>query len=140
MSSDPGHTSGDAPRLTEIRHALVHLHKSLVDYDRVRYEKTVGAIQSPNHFLELLMRDPWFAWLHPLSNLVVRIDQMLEGEAEANLAEAYGLLREAQALLRPSEQGDGFERSYYEALQRMPDVVLAHAQVKQVLKTVPAAV
>jgi hypothetical protein len=84
------------------------------------------------------MKDPWFAWLHPLSNLLVRIDQMLEEEAEVSVAKASSLLDEARALLRPSEMGDGFERSYYEALQRMPDVVLAHAQVKKLLTAVPS--
>jgi|SoiMethySBSTD1v2_1073268.scaffolds.fasta_scaffold1514921_1 hypothetical protein len=126
--------------ILDLRQGLLRLHKTLIVAEQLTYERIYGRVESTGQLLQLVMKDPWFAWLHPLSNLVVRIDQMLEGEAEANLAEAYGLLREAQALLRPSEQGDGFERSYYEALQRMPDVVLAHAQVKQVLKTVPAAV
>jgi hypothetical protein len=42
-------------------------------------------------------------------------------------------------MLRPSEEGDGFERSYYEALQRTPDVVLAHASVKKLLGTAATA-
>jgi hypothetical protein len=112
----------------------------LIVAEQLTYERIYGRIESTGQLLQLVMKDPWFAWLHPLSNLVVRIDQMLEGEADAGLAEAYNLLAEARDLLRPSEQGDGFERSYYEALQRMPDVVLAHAQVKQVLKSVPATV
>jgi hypothetical protein len=42
-------------------------------------------------------------------------------------------------MLRPSEEGDGFERSYYEALQRTPDVVLAHASVKKLLSSADTA-
>ena len=56
---------------------------------------------------------------------VTRAQQLL---GAARDAADLGRLAEARDLLRPSEQGDGFERSYYEALQRMPDVVLAHAQ------------
>jgi hypothetical protein len=127
-------------RIMDLRQGLLRLHKTLIVAEQLTYERIYGRIESTGQLLQLVMKDPWFAWLHPLSNLVVRIDQMLEGEAEADVAGAYNLLAEARDLLRPSESGDGFERSYYEALQRMPDVVLAHAQVKQVLKSVPTAV
>jgi hypothetical protein len=56
-----------AQRLDELRQRLLDLHKTLVDYERVTYEKTFGAIASQNEFLQLLIKDPWFAWLHPIS-------------------------------------------------------------------------
>lgn len=124
--------------IRDLREGLLRLHRTLIVAEQLTYERIYGRIESTGQLLQLVMKDPWFAWLHPLSNLVVRIDQMLEAEGDASLAAAYGLLAEVRALLRPSEAGDGFERSYYEALQRVPDVVLAHAQVKQVLKSVPA--
>jgi len=43
-------------RLTDLRSALLNLHKALVDSERVSYEKTVGQIQSPGHFLQLVRR------------------------------------------------------------------------------------
>src|SRR5688500_10445818 len=134
MSSNPRSTSADAPRLTEIRHALVRLHKALVDYDRVRYEKTVGAIQSPGQFLELLMRDPWFAWLHPLSELIVSMDQALDEKEPLTPAIAEALVKEASALLVPTEEGHTFSKHYYDALQEEPDVVLAHGAVVQLIR------
>ena len=36
-------------------------------------------------------------------------------------------------MTRPSVEGDGFERAYYEALQRTPDAVLAHFQITRIL-------
>ena len=68
-------------RLNEIRLALLSLHKALVDAERVSYEKTVGTIQSPTHFLNLLTSDPWFAWLQPLSRLIVTLDERLDDVA-----------------------------------------------------------
>ena len=133
MSPAPGSTSGDAPRLTEIRHALVRLHKALVDYDRVRYEKTVGAIQSPNHFLELLMRDPWFAWLQPFSQLIVAMDETLEQKEPLTMAGVEALVKQTRLLLVVSETGEGVSRHYFDALQRDPDVVLAHAEVSKLI-------
>jgi hypothetical protein len=134
MSSDLRPASSDAPRLTEIRHALVRLHKALVDYDRVRYENTVGAIQSPNHFLELLMKDPWFAWLHPLSELIVSMDQALDEKEPLTAATADALVKEARTLLVPTEEGHTFSKHYFDALQEEPDVVLAHGAVVQLIR------
>jgi hypothetical protein len=36
-------------------------------------------------------------------------------------------------LLAPNETGTGFAKRYFEALQRDPDVVLAHGQMRKVL-------
>src|ERR1051326_9280999 len=71
---------GAQGRLEVLRLSLLNLHKALVDSERVEYEKTIGKIQSPNHFLQLLTNDPWFAWLSPLSQLIVSIDEALDGK------------------------------------------------------------
>ena len=42
-------------------------------------------------------------------------------------------MAEVRTLTRPSIEGDGFERAYYEALHRAPDVVLAHFEVTRAL-------
>src|SRR6516164_1356639 len=67
--------NADRNRLEILRVSLLNLHKALVDSERVEYEKTIGKIQSPNHFLQLLTNDPWFAWLSKLSQLIVSMDE-----------------------------------------------------------------
>jgi hypothetical protein len=104
---------GARQRLSELRLALLTLHKALVDSERVSYEKTVGTIPSPSHFLRLLTQDPWFAWLQPFEPLT--------------LAGVDALVRQTRLLLAASESGEGFSRHYFDALQRDPDVVMAHA-------------
>ena len=116
-------------RLVELRLALLTLHKALIDSERVSYEKIVGEIKSPNHFLQLLTNDPWFAWLHPLSQLIVAMDEILDGKEPLTVAGVEALVHQADRLITPSESGEGFGRHYFEALQRDPDVVLAHAAV-----------
>jgi hypothetical protein len=114
--------------LPQLREALLHLHKALVDSERVSYEQTVGTIPSPNHFLQLLTNDPWFAWLHPLSLLIVAMDQALDNKRQPlTEADALALIQQARSLLVASEDGDGFAKHYFDALQRDPDVVFAHA-------------
>ena len=119
-------------QLTELRNALLALHKALVDSERVAYEKTIGAIQSPNHFLQLLTSDPWFAWLHSLSQLIVAMDEELD-EKESSRADVDILFNKTRLLLVASEDGEGFPKHYFNALQREPDVVLAHAEVAKLL-------
>lgn len=114
--------------LQHLRHALLDLHKTLVDSERVSYEQTMGTIPSPNHFLQLLMKDPWFAWLHPLSQLIVMMDEALDGKEPLTPAGAQALVKQVRNLLVASEVGEGFSKHYFEALQRDPDVVLAHAR------------
>jgi len=113
----------------ELRQALLNLHKALIDSERVGYERTIGAVQSPNHFLQVLTSDPWFAWLHPLSQLIVAMDEALDGKEPLTVAWVDALVRQADRLIAPLESGEGFGRHYFEALQRDPDVVLAHAEV-----------
>ena len=120
-------------RLTELRHALLNLHKSLVDSERVSYEQTVGQIQSPNHFLQLLTGDPWFAWLQPFSQLIVAMDEALEEKEPLTLAGAEALVKQTRQLLVASENGEGFSGHYFAALQRDPDVVLAHGEVSRLI-------
>jgi hypothetical protein len=120
-------------RLQELREPLLNLHKALVDAERVSYEKTIGAIESPNHFLQLLTTDPWFAWLHPLSQLIVAVDEALDQKEPLTAADADALVNQIRLLLTPSETGDGFSKHYYDALQDEPDVVLAHAVVTKLV-------
>ena len=122
---------GVRQRLSDLRHALLTLHKALIDSERVSYEKTVGPIPSPNHFLQLLTRDPWFAWLQPLSQLIVAMDEALDAQEPLTREGADVLVKQAGLLLAPSEEGHGFSRHYFEALQRDPDVVLAHAEASR---------
>ena len=121
-------------QLPELREALLKLHKALVESERITYEQTMGAIQSPNHFLQLLTTDPWFAWLHPLSELVVAIDEAQDAkEAPMTPAMAEALIKQARTLLVASETGEGFSKHYDDALQRDPEVVWAHGEVARIL-------
>jgi hypothetical protein len=116
-------------RLETLRTSLLSLHKTLVESERVEYEATVAKITSPNHFLHLLTNDPWFAWLSPLSQLIVAIDEAMDGKEPLTETRAQALVKEAAALLVASESGEGFAQNYFEALQRDPDVVMAQGQV-----------
>ena len=104
-------------RLQAARDALLNLHKTLVDSEREIYEKTFGSIQSPNQFLKLLMDDPWFAWLHPMSQLIVTMDEALDEKEPLTEDAVKNLQKQAGELLIASEIGEGFSHHYFDALQ-----------------------
>jgi hypothetical protein len=113
-------------RLTNLRNGLLRLHKSLLDSERGLYERDVARITTTGQYLNLVLNDPWFAWLHELSQFIVLIDETLDFDAPATPADADRLTSRARELVSPSESADGFGRKYFEAMQRDPNVVLAH--------------
>ncbi len=122
-------------RLRELRGKLLQLHKVLLDDARAAYEMDRGRVPSNASLLQLVINDPWFAWLHSLSELVVRIDETVEPDSPATDADAATLIDQVEKLLTASETGEGFHRRYYDALQRQPAVVMAHAEVRRVIKS-----
>ena len=124
----PEDTANRQP-LQELRDALLELHKALIESERTVYETNVGPIQSPHHFLQLLANDPWFAWLRPISQLIVAMDEALDAEEPLTSDGVDALMNESVFLLIPAERGGEFGERYMAALQRDPHVVLTHAKV-----------
>ena len=127
-------TDGARGTLTTLRRLLLVHHKALLDSERARYDHDVERIQSSGQLLNLVLHDPFFAWLHELSELIVLIDETLDADEPATPADAARLLGQARALLMPAESGEGFRRQYFDALQRDPDVVIAHGAVRKALE------
>jgi hypothetical protein len=115
--------------LLDLRHALLDLHKTLIESERAVYEANVGPIESPHHFFQLLTNDAWFAWLRPVSQLIVAIDEALDAQEPLTSDNVDALINESVFLLLPAKSGGEFGERYMAALQRDPQVVLAHAQV-----------
>jgi hypothetical protein len=104
----------------------------LLDTERITYEQVRGRVSS-GELLQLVIEHEQFAWLHRISELVVQIDEMLGADEPVSLDDVRNLITYARTLLTPSEVGNAFERKYYNALQREPGVVLAHADVSELL-------
>ena len=130
--------ASDATRnsLKVLRQGLLRLHKALLDLERRDYERARGRIGNSYEFLQLVLKDPWFDWLHRLSELIVQIDETLDPNSEtpATEADAKALIERARALLAPAETGSEFQKNYFLALQQSPDVVLLHSELVKLLR------
>ena len=105
--------------VNSMREGLVRLHGALIIAEQQTYERLSGPVPS----VDVLIAD-----------LLVRMDHLLEDDTcDITDENVTHLMREVDALLHPSVEGEGFERAYYEALDRAPDVVLAHFHVRKLL-------
>ncbi len=118
--------------LQNLRNRLLHLHKLLLDTERNAYEQIHGRVSS-GELLRLVIGDEQFAWLRRISELVVQMDEMLQSDEPVSLEDIQNLIVYTRTLLTPSEEGNTFERNYYNAIQREPDVVFAHAEISKLL-------
>ncbi|MDQ6760091.1 MAG: hypothetical protein M3Z32_09535 [Acidobacteriota bacterium] len=126
-------------RLTELREGLLRHHKVLLDSERAFYEHEVERITTSNQFLNLVLNDPWFAWLRELSQLVVVVDEVQDNKKDPpTAADVDRLVAQARVLITPAENGSGFQKKYDEAMQRDPDVVLAHGKIARLLAALAA--
>jgi len=133
VTSDEPISEDTKQKLTEIRHVLLRLHKSLLDFERVGYERVHGKIENSYEFLNLVMHNPWFAWLRHLSELIVQIDESLDAREPTSESTAAALIEESRLLLVPTEVGGEFQKKYFFSVQQSPEVVLAHAEFAKVL-------
>lgn len=116
-------------QLTGLRHGLLRLHKTLLDWERGIYEQEHGR-QSGGELLKLLLDDPQFAWLRPMSQTIVRIDELLDADeplAESTVNEVFATANEL------TSAGEGSGPRYQEALHGSPDAVFAHRDVRATL-------
>jgi hypothetical protein len=120
-----GISVNDADRslLRELRNALLHLHKTLLDWQRAAYEMDHGPMP-PSQLLQVIFDDKAFAWLRPMSGLIVAIDEALAAKPPES-PPAKPLVTLARELASPVA-GTAYAERYQAALQEVPDAVLAH--------------
>jgi len=121
----------DRTLLRELRTCLLHLHKTLLDWQRADYEQDHGPMGT-TQLLQVIFSDEAFTWLRPMSGLIVSIDEALGAKLPASPALAP-LVAQARAPASPTA-GTPYALRYHAALQELPDAVLAHRDLVTLLK------
>src|SRR2546421_9955758 len=68
------------PALLEAADALRQVLRTMEQATRASYEQKNGPAGEPGEMLRLLTEHPHFAWLHPMSELIVDLDSLLAQE------------------------------------------------------------
>ena len=93
--------------------------------------------------LQLLIRDPAFSWLHPISELIVRVDELISNANDRRRptparpamtpdqvnAEAEMLMAETRELLTAGDAPGGFRQHYDAVLEADPAIKAMHRAV-----------
>lgn len=119
--------------LTKLCAELRSLHRALVKVAQAEYELGSEPISGPVELLQLLTTHPHFAWLHPLSELMVGIDEVLDQEAISE-ADKQAIMVQVKSLLsRTDDNPHAFSIRYLEAMHKDPAVAIAHSSVREIL-------
>ena len=121
----------DSPERAELRDALREvskslkpLHRHLIEAAKSDYAFAYETVAAPARLIELLQNDPFFAWLKPLTSLIVDIDDMTRTDFDRAAALAIG--ERVNAFLS--------DENYVAILQREVDVAIGHAAVRTALQ------
>ncbi|PSB20456.1 hypothetical protein C7B76_06245 [filamentous cyanobacterium CCP2] len=133
MSSANPSLDSALQHLREVRLSILHLHKALLESERVVYEQFHGRIQSSGEFFRLVIGHDWFSWLRPISQFIIQMDDVLKSKEPVTIDQVNGLLDEAKQMLQPAQDGTTLEKRYYRAIQRDPDIALMHANLTRLL-------
>jgi hypothetical protein len=128
-------TPDDRTQLFKVREALLNLHKVLLNVERTRYEHNVGPVANEFEFFRLATSDPSFAWIGPLTTLIVQIDEQVANKEPISVGAVESLYSETRAVLASSAETP-FKTEYTQLLQENPDLVMKHSAVMQALPPV----
>ncbi len=112
-------------RLERLIAALRTVHKSLIDSTQRDYEKQHGRVESPYALFRLAAGDPAFAWLRPMTQLIVELEE--SPGRKQDLEDARRKVRELLAA------GD-FATAYRGRVQSDPAVAAEHGRLQAGLK------
>jgi hypothetical protein len=115
-------------RVEQLRHVLLELHKSLLDAQRIEYERARGRIETRGEFLGLVLNHPQFEWIRAMSALIAQMDEWAE-EAEGTTEEQFeGIVEALRDLIRPEGTNAAFTPKYWHLVNNTPDVTVAHVK------------
>jgi len=131
--------NNDSPareKLLSLRLALLRLHKTLLNMERREYEREHGYVNTGELF-RLVIDHSQFAWLHNISEFVVRIDETLAAKEPITPEYTSSAFSLARKMFVPTESGDSFQKKYFDAIQRDPAVVIDHAELARLFNNEP---
>lgn len=127
--------TSDATR--DLASELKVLHKALLGAGRVTYEAEHGPVGGGLQLLHLLVHDPAFAWLRPLSELMADLDSLLSLDSPPSGEEQGAVRGEIEELLSPANSE--LWTAITTHIQTAPDVAASYARVRQILASLPKA-
>lgn len=115
-------------KVERLRHALLELHKALLDAQRIEYERARGRIETRGEFLGLVLNHPEFEWIRALSALIAQMDEWADDAEGTTEEELDGIVEALRELIRPEGVNQAFTPKYWHLVNSAPDVTVAHVK------------
>jgi hypothetical protein len=124
--------------LAGVSEALREVHKELLALARQEVETQEGKKLTAFEMFRRAVNDAVFAWLRPVSELIVDIDELVEAEPPANTREA-GAVREEieQVVFAPEGSPGDFAQRFHSQLERFPKLVVLEDELRRRLSALP---
>ena len=120
-------------RLRALRTVVLALHKAVLDAERGRYALVHGPVGGPHQVLRLVMDDPFFAWLRPLSDFVIQADIRLSDGKILLPSDVDRFASHLRSVVQSESLTDRFAVEYRRTLQDVPEVVVLHGKLMALL-------
>ena len=124
---DEAHAAARAA-LRQASRVLIPLHRALIEAARSDYSFAYEPVEQPTVLLRLVSTHPFFAWLKPITSLIVDIDELARRDFE--LPEARAIADRIDSMFGASADPE-FAGRYIPILQRDVDVAIGHAEVRK---------
>lgn len=126
----PSHDPDFAAKAKQLSRALLALHRELMLAAQREYEVLSGPVP-PLKLLDLLMNDPWFAWLRPLSTATAQLDELFDTETDR--APYRSLVKELRVMLEAAAEDHPFAERF-PRYRELPEIVLASTKGRRALE------
>ena len=120
-------------RVDDVRHALLRLHKAMIDAQRISYERAHGRIETTTEFLGIVLEHPEFEWIRALSALIAQLDEWREDPEASSDRELDDILSAVRGLLQREGANKRFTGKYWEMVEATPDVLVDHVKLWRML-------
>jgi len=124
-------------KLEHVGAAMRVLHKALIDVTQQEYERVHGKVKSPYALFALVAQDPAFAWLQPMTRLIVEIEDVvgrpLPPPSKTDLIEIRKKIDQLLVTV-----GEPFSTRYLALIQSSPEIAAEHGRFQGVLNDIAA--
>ena len=120
-------------KLDRMAAAMRTVHKALIDQTQREYERAHGKVTSPYTLFALVANDPTFAWLQPMTRLIVEMEDLLgRKEAPPLETEVAALRRSIDQLL--VAEGQPFSTRSLALVQSSSEIAVENGRLHAVLR------
>ena len=121
-------------KLDRMAAAMRTLHKALIDQTQREYERVHGKVTSPYALFSLVTSDPAFAWLQPMTRLIVEMEDLVGRKEKPPTEPEIAEVRKRIDVLLVTA-GEPFSDRYLALVQSSPEIAVENGKFHALLKS-----